>query len=92
MQHITFSLNDFDLGIGMLVFVAYMLIDGLYVAYTYSIVKKEPAVAATMGATMYLLIAFGVINFVDNFLYVIPLVLGSWLGTYFIVRRERDKE
>lgn len=91
MQHISFSLNDFNPGIGLLVFVAYLLIDGLYVAYTYSTVKKEPVLAATMGATMYLLIAFGVINFVDNFLYVVPLVAGSWLGTYLVVRHEKGK-
>ncbi len=91
MEHILFSLQHLDLGIGLLIFCAYIFIDGLYVAYTYSIVKKEPVLAATMGAIMYLLLAFGIVNFVDNFLYVVPLVAGSWLGTYFVVKYEKGK-
>lgn len=91
MDQLSFSLSSFDIRIGLGIFVAYMAIDALYVMYTYSIMKKEPALAATMGAVMYFLMALGVINYVNNFLYIIPLVAGSWLGTYIVVSREKDK-
>ena len=89
MDQLSFSLSSFDIRIGLGIFVAYMVIDALYVMYTYSIMKKEPALAATMGAVMYFLMALGVINYVNNFLYIIPLVAGSWLGTYIVVSREK---
>ncbi len=92
MEHIAFSFEGFDMKIATLIFVAYIIIDALFVSYTYLVVKKDPAMAATVGAGMYFLMAFGVINYVNNFLYVIPLVAGSWLGTYLVVRYERDKK
>lgn len=91
MELLDVSLSSFDVRIGIGIFLAYMAIDALYVSYTYSIMKKKPASAATMGAVMYFLMAFGVINYVNNFLYVIPLVAGSWLGTYIVVRYEKNK-
>jgi hypothetical protein len=72
-----------------LIFSAYILIDGMYAFYTQSIVKKRAAVSATTGALMHFLIAFGVLNYVQNFWYVIPLALGSWLGTYLVVKYDR---
>ncbi len=41
---------------------------------------------------MHFLLAFGVVNYVGNFLYVVPLALGSWIGTYLVVRREEIKD
>lgn len=91
MEHISFSLDDFDIRIGLLVFLAYLITDALYVFYMYLVVKKDAARAASVGAIMYFLVAFGIINYVNNFLYVIPIVAGSWLGTYLVVRREKNK-
>jgi uncharacterized membrane protein YfcA len=71
-----------------LIFFAYILIDGMYAYYTQAIVKKRAFVSATTGALMHFLIAFGVLNYVQNFLYVIPLALGSWIGTYLVVKRD----
>lgn len=92
MEHILLSAHDFDMKIGLLLFFAYMAIDALYASYTYLLIKKSPARAATVGAGMYFLIAFGVVNYVNNFFYVIPLVAGSWIGTYIIVLREKNKK
>lgn len=82
------DLNNFDFRLALIIFLAYLIIDGLYVYYTISIVNKKPYQAATAGAIMYLLLAFGVINYIHNPLYLIPLVLGSWLGTFIVVSRK----
>lgn len=73
-----------------LIFLAYILIDGMYAFYTQSIIKKKAVVSATTGALMHFLIAFGVLNYVQNFWYVIPLALGSWVGTYLVVKSDRS--
>ncbi|EKE21874.1 MAG: hypothetical protein ACD_7C00099G0006 [uncultured bacterium] len=84
--------QQFNIKIAILIFLAYFLIDAMYAVYTLSVVKKKPLVASSIGALMHFLLAFGVINYVQNYLYIIPLALGSWLGTYFIVSREKNKE
>lgn len=84
----TENLAQFDIGTAVLVFVAYILIDGMYAYYTIMVTRKRPVVSATTGALMHFLIAFGVLSYVDNYLYLIPLVLGSWIGTYLVVVRD----
>ncbi len=69
--------------------VAYILVDGLYAYYTLSVTRLRPLAAATTGFLMHFILAFGVLNYVNNFLYIIPLAFGSFLGTYIIVHRER---
>lgn len=86
------SVEHFSFGIAALIFAAYLVIDALYAYYTYAVVKKNPFAAASTGSVMHFLLAFGVISYVDNFLYVIPLALGSWVGTYLMVRHEKVKE
>jgi len=60
----------------------------MYAYYTIAVMKKKPLTAASIGASMHFLIAFGVLNYVQNYLYVIPLALGSWIGTYLVVQRD----
>jgi hypothetical protein len=83
--------NQFDIKIAILVFVAYLFVDGMYVYYTYSVVKKKPFISASTGVLMHFLLAFGVINYVNNYLYIVPLALGSWFGTYIVVAREKTQ-
>lgn len=68
--------------------VAYVLIDGMYAYYTLAVTNKHAVSAATVGALMHFLIALGVLSYVQNYLYLVPLAIGSWLGTYFIVRTQ----
>ncbi len=83
--------DGFSFGLAGLVFGAYLVIDALYAQYTYSVVGRKPIQAANIGFIMHFLLAFGVINYVENFLYVIPLALGSWAGTYLVVWREKRR-
>lgn len=80
--------NEFNFLIALAILVTYVFVDGMYAYYTISIVNKKPIISATTGALMHFLIAFGVLNYVENYLYIIPIAIGSWIGTYFIVKRE----
>jgi uncharacterized membrane protein len=90
MEKLITHWQTFDFTIAVVVFVAYILIDGMYALYTQSIAKKKPVTAASVGAIMHFFIAFGVLNYVQNFLYIIPLAIGSWIGTYYVVKRDTD--
>lgn len=79
-------MKDFNLLLGLGVFAAYVLVDGLYAYYTMAVVKRDAISAATTGAAMHFLLALGVISYVKNYAYIVPLALGSWLGTYIVVR------
>ncbi len=79
-------MGDFNPLIALGVFAAYVLVDGLYAYYTLAVVKRSAIAAATTGAAMHFLLALGVISYIKNYYYIIPLALGSWLGTYIVVR------
>jgi len=77
--------------LALILFTAYAVVDAMYARYTLSVTKAKPFEAATVGALMHFILAFGVINYVKNYLYIVPLALGSWIGTYLVVRYERKK-
>lgn len=83
--------NNFDIVLAFMIFVAYLLVDALYAQYTFQVTQYKEYSAATIGALMHFILAFGVLNYVQNFLYVVPLAIGSWVGTFLVIRRERLK-
>lgn len=92
-MNIPASIQDFDIVTGVLLVVAYIVIDGLYAYYTIQVSKRNALRAATTSGIMHFLLAIGVLNYVHNFLYVIPLAIGSWIGTYIVItRHEIEKE
>jgi hypothetical protein len=78
--------QGFDFKIAFAIFFAYLLVDAMYAYYTIAVIKKKPFTSASVGALMHFLLAFGVLNYVQNYLYVLPLAIGSFIGTYLVVR------
>ena len=91
-MNITLSLEGFNILTALILIGVYIVIDGLYAHYTIQISKRRPVAAATTSGLMHFLMAVGVLNYVHNFLYVIPLAIGSWIGTYLVVRHHHTKE
>ena len=79
-------MHDFNPFLALGVFVAYVLVDGLYAYYTLAVVSRSAVSAATTGAAMHFLLALGVISYIKNYWYILPLALGSWLGTFIVVK------
>jgi len=92
MEKIQLLYSNFNGWIALGVMISYILIDGLYVKYTLEVVSLKPFKSATIGSFMHVLLAFGVINYTENWLYIFPLILGSWIGTYAVVRWEKTKK
>lgn len=84
------AISAFKPAIALGVFLAYLIVDALYAYYTLAVTQARPAVAATTGAVMHFLLALGVLSYVQNYLYIIPIAIGSWVGTYLVVRHEQE--
>ncbi len=68
------------------VFLATMCIDALYALYTLRLTQKKAFQSAFFGSLIHILTAFTVISYTKNYLYLIPLVIGSFVGTYLVVK------
>lgn len=68
------------------VLVATLVTDAFWALYMIYVTKKAPVLAASYGVLIHVLTAFTVISYTSNYLYLIPLVIGSFIGTYLVVR------
>jgi hypothetical protein len=89
VSYIIESWFNLSWGLAIIVFFSYLLIDALNAIYTDAVARQKPLKASNTGAIMYILLALGVISYTQNFLYLIPVVLGSWVGTYIVVSRHK---
>ncbi|HEV2412582.1 MAG TPA: hypothetical protein VGS28_02120 [Candidatus Saccharimonadales bacterium] len=78
-----------NLGYSILLFFVALILDAVFALYTFSVTKHEPVKAGIYSAFIYLLSALGIVSFVNNKLYVIPLSLGAFLGAFLIVEKEK---
>lgn len=67
-------------------------LDAIVTLTTVAITKHKATEAATWSLLSYLLMALGILNFIHNRWYVIPLALGAFCGTYIVVAREARKK
>ena len=74
-----------------LFFVA-LALDIVFALYTVAVVKLNPLFAANMSALTYLLGAAGILSYVRNKWYLVPLSLGAFIGTYAVVKYEATKK
>jgi hypothetical protein len=74
------------------VFVGYFVLDILWAWYMLAVTERRAAASANVCGAIYVLSALGVMSYAGNWLYLLPLALGSWSGTYLIVSHERRKK
>ena len=89
MESILEAIKTFNPIIALTILAVYIVTDALYAKYTLDVANYNEYKAATVGSIIHFCIAFGVINYTDNWLYIFPLATGSWIGTFLMVRRER---
>jgi hypothetical protein len=73
------------------IFFGYIIVDGMYVYYTLTIVRRQAFRAASVSFFMHFILAAGVFSYTKNFIYVIPIALGSFVGTYLVTRYAKDE-
>jgi len=83
---------EFSFGIAAGLFGIYFLLDAINSYFTIKVVQMAPGPAATAGCTMHFFIALGVLSYVNNFWYLIPMMMGSWMGIFTLLSYRRHKE
>jgi uncharacterized membrane protein YfcA len=71
------------------VFIVTAFMDALHAIYTKAINEEKPALAATAGSFIYVVSAYAVIQYTQNWIYVLFMVAGSWVGTYLTMKYKR---
>ena len=77
---------DFNPITAWTIFATYVAVDILYALYVIMVGRRQALAAATTSAVLYSLLAYGVITYSKNALYLVPLACGAWIGTYLTVR------
>lgn len=83
------SNQDFSYTTGTMIFVTYIVIDMLYAWYILCVGRRKAFTASALSSVIYSLLAFGVVSYSQNIMYLIPLASGAFLGTYLTVRFKR---
>lgn len=73
----------------ILLFIAYFVYDYLYAKWVIAVAQKHAVIAANLSVGIYLIGAWGTILYVSNPWFLIPIVLGAWLGTYTAIRYKK---
>jgi hypothetical protein len=87
------ELETFNFAIAIALFFIYFILDAINAFFTIKVIEMSGFHAASAGCTMHFFIAIGVLCYVNNFLYVIPMMIGSWCGifTLLTIRSIRKK-
>ncbi len=78
-----------DWKIALLLFFSNILDDILCVLYTRRIVAGKSIQAAVLTGFLTVIVAFSVINYVENKWYLIPTVCGSMIGTFYAIKIDK---
>lgn len=78
-------MNDFSWSTALLILLVYIVVDMLYAYYIIQVEQRNPIKAAVVSSVLYSLLAFGVVSYSRNILYLFPLATGAFIGTYLTV-------
>jgi hypothetical protein len=71
-------------------FIVYFIYDIVYIKYILYVANLNAAYSAHSGVLLYILTAYGTVQYIANLWNIIPIVIASWLGTYLTIRYERN--
>ena len=78
-------MNDFSWTTAGLILIVYIVVDMLYAYYIIQVEQRNPMKAAIVSSILYSLLAYGVVSYSKNILYLFPLATGAFIGTYLTV-------
>lgn len=92
-EAITTALTAIDPLTAGAVVLATAATDAVYVMFSSPVAARKRLPAANWSSLWYLLSSFAVINYTQNWAYVLFAALGSWLGAFAsmtFIRRDRS--
>lgn len=82
-------MSDFSPATAAVLFVTYVIVDVLYALYIVCVERRQATRAAAISAILYSLLAFGVVTYSKNTLYLAPIAAGAFVGTFITVKHQR---
>lgn len=76
------TLLHFNILTALGVILATTATDAVYVLFTSAVVRRRRIPAASWSAFWYLLSSYAVINYTENWIYVVFAAAGSWIGAF----------
>ena len=90
LTHITTAYEHVNWLVALGLLCTYVVADALYAYYTLAVAEYRPLRAANTSAFIHFLLALGIVSYVENFLYIVPIAIGSWIGTFLLVQKGAD--
>jgi 4-hydroxybenzoate polyprenyltransferase len=79
----------FSIVYAIALFFLAMILEAVYARYTFALTKHQSLLAGVMSGLVYVIGAIGVVSYVSNKLYLIPISIGAFIGTIIVVEYEK---
>lgn len=83
--------DEFSPATAVILFVTYVVVDILYALYIVCVERRQAVRAAAISAILYSLLAFGVVTYSKNAIYLLPIAAGAFVGTFLTVNYQRER-
>jgi len=71
--------------------VVYFVFDILSTLYLQAVSELKAAKASWLSTILYLMSVYGTIEYINNFVYIIPIAVSGWLGSYVTIKWIKKK-
>ena len=92
MIQVSTSFDELNVLIVVGLFLAAAVVDALYATYTIKVVAGKAFSAASISLITYFIEVAGILSFLGNIWYLMPLGLGAFVGTFLAVERENRQK
>jgi uncharacterized membrane protein YfcA len=79
----------------LLLFVVYLIFDILSTLYLRAVSELKAAKASILSTILFLMSIYGTIEYINNFVYILPIAVGGFLGSFITIRwlkKESEKD
>lgn len=83
---------EFSLGKFLLIGIVMAFANMSGTLYFRNVAKKKPHTAAFWSAMLILVNAIAIVNYVENHVYILSALLGTYIGTFLTLKWERNKK
>lgn len=83
------AVDAFNWFVAVGLFLLYGIVEWLNSSLPLLITRHQSSRSANTTLALYFIWGIEIIAFVNNYLYIIPIALGAWVGVYLLVEREK---
>ena len=76
----------------VLILLAMVVVDIVWTIYISSVAMKKPMLAGVASSISLVINSFVVVSFVDDYWYIVPAGIGTFIGTYVAVEYVRRRQ